>query len=123
MWINHNWTFLQLALFAVVAVGSAVAQHLEAAKYPAGVDPSSCPNYPNCDNAALHNKNQYQQPQQYNQQYNQQYYNPQPQQNYYNPQPQQNYYNPQPQQNYYNPQQYQSLPGPANNHLGAGGDK
>lgn len=31
------------------------AQHLPAAQYPAGVDPSLCPGYPNCDNALLHN--------------------------------------------------------------------
>lgn len=39
------------------------AQHQQAAQYPAGVDPSRCPAYPNCDNAALHN----QQPAQQNQ--------------------------------------------------------
>lgn len=33
----------------------ASAQHLPAAQYPAGVDPSLCPGYPNCDNALLHN--------------------------------------------------------------------
>lgn len=33
----------------------AYAQHLPAAQYPAGVDPSLCPGYPNCDNALLHN--------------------------------------------------------------------
>lgn len=32
----------------------AYAQHLPAAQYPAGVDPSLCPGYPNCDNALLH---------------------------------------------------------------------
>lgn len=29
----------------------------EAARYPAGVDPSRCPGFPICDNAALHNAN------------------------------------------------------------------
>lgn len=48
----------------------------EAARYPAGVDPSKCPNFPICDNAALHNTNQYAQPQAYSQpQWN---YQPQP---------------------------------------------
>ncbi|XP_071451921.1 cuticle protein 1-like, partial [Hetaerina americana] len=37
-----------LALF--VAVAAAAPQ---AAQYPAGVDPHTCPNYPNCDNVAL----------------------------------------------------------------------
>ena len=41
-------------MFVVVAV--AYGQHQPAAQYPAGVDPSSCPSYPNCDNAALHNQ-------------------------------------------------------------------
>lgn len=40
----------QIALFALVSAASAAA----AAKYPAGVDPSRCPNFPICDNAALH---------------------------------------------------------------------
>ncbi|KAG8236249.1 hypothetical protein J437_LFUL011002 [Ladona fulva] len=39
-----------LALCAVAAMGSAVAP---AAKYPAGVNPHACPNYPYCDNVAL----------------------------------------------------------------------
>lgn len=34
------------------------AQHQPAAQYPAGVDPSLCPGYPNCDNALLHNAKQ-----------------------------------------------------------------
>lgn len=29
----------------------------EAARYPAGVDPSKCPGFPICDNAALHGTN------------------------------------------------------------------
>lgn len=40
----------QIALFAFAALASAQ----QAAKYPAGVDPSRCPNFPICDNAALH---------------------------------------------------------------------
>lgn len=40
----------------LAAVALASAQHQEAARFPAGVDPSSCPSYPNCDNAALHNQ-------------------------------------------------------------------
>jgi Cuticle protein CPCFC len=46
----------------------ACASAQSAAKYPAGVDPSKCPNFPICDNAALHNQapvpqyNQWQQP-------------------------------------------------------------
>ncbi|KAG8236254.1 hypothetical protein J437_LFUL011007 [Ladona fulva] len=39
-----------VALCIVGALGAAVP---EAARYPAGVDPHVCPNYPNCDNVAL----------------------------------------------------------------------
>lgn len=38
---------------ATIAYASAAPQH--AAQYPAGVDPSKCPGFPICDNAALHN--------------------------------------------------------------------
>ena len=34
----------------------AVASAQKAAQYPAGVDPSKCPNFPICDNAVLHNQ-------------------------------------------------------------------
>jgi Cuticle protein CPCFC len=53
------------------------------AQYPAGVDPAKCPNFPICDNAALHNQApaapQWQQPRQH--------WQPQPQQ--WQPAPQQ----------------------------------
>ncbi|KAG5682917.1 hypothetical protein PVAND_012235 [Polypedilum vanderplanki] len=39
-------------LFAVVL---SAPQHQQA-RYPAGVDPSKCPGFPICDNAALHNQ-------------------------------------------------------------------
>lgn len=42
-----------MTLLTIVACASAQQQ---AAKYPAGVDPSKCPNFPICDNAALHNQ-------------------------------------------------------------------
>ncbi|KAG4071728.1 hypothetical protein HA402_011882 [Bradysia odoriphaga] len=45
-----------ITLSTVVVI--AYAQHLPAAQYPAGVDPSLCPGYPNCDNALLHNAKQ-----------------------------------------------------------------
>lgn len=72
--------------------------HQKAAQYPAGVDPSKCPNFPICDNAALHNQapaaGHWQQP-------SQQQWNAQPQWN------------------------APALNGPYNNHIGstAGGDK
>lgn len=78
----------------------AYASAQSAAKYPAGVDPSKCPNFPICDNAALHNQapaanhwnaqpyqapapqyNQWQQPQQQWQQPQQQWQQPQQQWN------------------------------------------
>lgn len=34
----------------------ACASAQSAAKFPAGVDPNKCPNFPICDNAALHNQ-------------------------------------------------------------------
>lgn len=68
----------QVAILALAACASAQS----AAKYPAGVDPSKCPNFPICDNAALHNQiptdhwnRQYQAPA------------PQPQWNQWNQQP------------------------------------
>lgn len=54
----------------MVAVASAAPQHQQAAKYPAGVDPSKCPNFPLCDNAALHNPNAHNQWNQPAQQWN-----------------------------------------------------
>uniref|UniRef100_U5EF00 Putative cuticle protein 1 n=1 Tax=Corethrella appendiculata TaxID=1370023 RepID=U5EF00_9DIPT len=132
-----------IAILATVAAVSAAPQHLEAARFPAGVNPAACPGYPNCDNAALHNPqpqwNQWNAPQpQWNAA-------PQPQWNPA-PQPQWNAA-PQPQWNQHaeaapqwdpntknnNPlwnvpaaaQQYNypALTGPATNHLGSGGDK
>ncbi|KAG8236258.1 hypothetical protein J437_LFUL011011 [Ladona fulva] len=38
-----------LVLSAIATASAAIS----AAKYPAGVDPHTCPNYPNCDNVAL----------------------------------------------------------------------
>uniref|UniRef100_A0A336M3M2 CSON008013 protein n=1 Tax=Culicoides sonorensis TaxID=179676 RepID=A0A336M3M2_CULSO len=43
-------------VFVVLATIAYVAAQ-EAARYPAGVDPSRCPGFPICDNAALHNVN------------------------------------------------------------------
>jgi len=40
--------FLQISFAALVALAFAQAD-----RYPAGVNPASCPNYPFCDNAAL----------------------------------------------------------------------
>lgn len=74
----------QVILTTIVACASAQS----AAKYPAGVDPNKCPNFPICDNAALHN----QAPAAHNQanHWNAQAYQapaPQPQWNQWNPQP------------------------------------
>ncbi|XP_063701885.1 uncharacterized protein LOC134831962 [Culicoides brevitarsis] len=59
-------------VLATVVYASAAPQH--AAQYPAGVDPSKCPGFPICDNAALHGVNpapysapSYHQPQYYQQ--------------------------------------------------------
>ncbi|KAG8236256.1 hypothetical protein J437_LFUL011009 [Ladona fulva] len=41
----------KLIVFALCVVSALAAP--QAAKYPAGVDPHTCPNYPNCDNVAL----------------------------------------------------------------------
>lgn len=38
-----------------VALVAVSAQHAAPAKYPAGVNPALCPDFPNCDNARLHN--------------------------------------------------------------------
>lgn len=104
----------------------------QAAQFPAGVDPSACPNYPNCDNARLHNQPA---PQQWNAPAQQQQWNaPQPQ---WNAAPQQQQWNaPQPQWNAapqqqswddgsYNPSWNEApVQGPPSNHLtSAGGDK
>lgn len=43
---------MQFIVLATIAYVSAAPQ--EAARYPAGVDPSRCPGFPICDNAALH---------------------------------------------------------------------
>lgn len=45
-----NPILVTLSTVLVIVYG----QHLPAAQYPAGVDPSLCPGYPNCDNALLH---------------------------------------------------------------------
>ncbi|XP_046404464.1 cuticle protein 1-like [Ischnura elegans] len=37
----------------LACVAAAVGTGVPAARYPAGVDPKSCPNYPYCDNTAL----------------------------------------------------------------------
>ena len=96
----------------------ALASAQSAAKYPAGVDHHKCPNFPICDNAALHNTapaanhwnaQPYQAPAQ--PQWNQ--WNQQPAQ----PQPQWNQWNAQP---YQAPAQPQWQPAPA---APAGGDK
>ena len=96
----------------------ASAQHQVAAKYPAGVDPNKCPNFPICDNAALHN----QAPANH---WNAQPYQapaPQPQWNQWNQQPAQQWqpapqqWNAQPYQQPA-PQQWNAAPAPA------GGDK
>lgn len=122
--------FKVLTILSVsVACVLSAPQHQEAARYPAGVNPQACPNFPICDNAALHGvapqPQYYQQPQQHQQyddgsyrgedngQYNHQYDDGQ-----YQPQ-QYQHQQPQPQWN-----QYQSVAGPVNNHLtSAGGDK
>uniref|UniRef100_A0A182IZN4 Cuticle protein CPCFC domain-containing protein n=1 Tax=Anopheles atroparvus TaxID=41427 RepID=A0A182IZN4_ANOAO len=111
-----------IAVLAFAAVVAAKPQHQPAAQYPAGVDPSRCPSYPNCDNAALHNPN--------HQTYNNHAAN------HWNPN-----WNVQPSWNaapahapapapYYNgaPHSYQALTGPSHNYLGApaptaGGDR
>ncbi|KAL7030176.1 hypothetical protein ACKWTF_006557 [Chironomus riparius] len=46
--------FKLVTFVTLFAVAFSAPQH--AAKYPAGVDPSKCPNFPICDNAALHAK-------------------------------------------------------------------
>lgn len=88
------------------------------AQYPAGVDPAKCPNFPICDNAALHSKetNHWNQPQQWQ---------PAPQQWNQQPAPQQ--WN-QPQQWQPAPQQWNQQPAPQQwNHIEPastkGGDK
>lgn len=50
-WIKNTKNSSQVTLFAVVALA---ASQKAAERYPAGVDPSKCPNFPICDNAALH---------------------------------------------------------------------
>lgn len=55
--------FKQLATLSLLALALAAPQHQQAAKYPAGVNPQDCPNFPICDNARLHNPHaQWQQP-------------------------------------------------------------
>lgn len=49
--ISLKKTIFQIVVLASIAYVAAQ----EAARYPAGVDPSKCPNFPICDNAALHN--------------------------------------------------------------------
>jgi len=103
----------------VVAVASAQKQ------YPAGVDPSKCPNFPICDNAALHNQAPA------HNQWNQQYQAPAPQQwnQWDQPKAQQwNQWNEQPQQWNAQPQQWNAQPAAPqwNAHQAAapaGGDK
>lgn len=125
-----NFFLLQLIFVAFIAVG--YAQHQPAAQFPAGVDPAKCPNFPICDNAALHNQQPQGQWNQWNAPQPQQNWNapqpqwnaPQPQQNWNAPQPQWNA--PQPQWNAPQPQQNWNAPavyGPQSNHLSAGGDK
>ncbi|CAO1379382.1 unnamed protein product [Diamesa tonsa] len=111
---------VSVAFVTMVVVVSAQSP----AKYPAGVDPAKCPNFPICDNAALHNVapqkqwNQWEQPQP-----QQQWNAPQPQWNA--PQPQQ--WAPQPQQWAPQPQQWNPAPEPQWNapapQTPSGGDK
>ncbi|KAJ8977805.1 hypothetical protein NQ317_000062 [Molorchus minor] len=122
----HGQTVIACYLaVSLAAYNGPLAGGLPAAQYPAGVDPKSCPNFPNCANPAVavsqgpeqyHATSQYQ-PQQYqsNPQYQNQQYQPIPQ---YQPTPQ--YQPQQPQAHYkdaisqYNPvlpQQY----APSNN--------
>lgn len=75
----------------------AYASAQSAAKFPAGVDPNKCPNFPICDNAALHNQAPANQ-------WNAQYQQPQPQWNQWNPQPAAPQWNAQPQISQWNPQ-------------------
>ncbi|XP_059475972.1 cuticle protein 1 [Neocloeon triangulifer] len=42
--------FAKVVVFALVAVSAVMAQ---ADKYPAGVHPATCPNYPYCDNTVV----------------------------------------------------------------------
>jgi hypothetical protein len=93
--LTCNVNFSQVTFFAIVALASAQ----KAAQYPAGVDPHKCPNFPICDNAALHN------------QAPTNHWAPQPQA--YQPAPQWNQWNqPAPQQWQPAPQQYYQ-PAPA----------
>lgn len=51
----HKYTssrLMQIFVFVVVAVATSIAQ--EAARFPAGINPALCPDYPNCDNSLLH---------------------------------------------------------------------
>lgn len=90
----------------------AYAQHPPAAQYPAGVDPSLCPGYPNCDNAVLHGAKQ--QPAW-----------SQPQQQWSAPAQNWNVQPAAPQWNYQAPQWQQpaAIYEPVSNDLSAGGDK
>lgn len=78
-----------------------------AAKYPAGVDPNKCPNFPICDNAVLHGQAPA------HNQWNAQPYQapaPQPQWNQWNQQPAPQQWNHQPAQPQWNAQPYQAAP-------------
>lgn len=118
-----------MTLLTIVACAS--AQH--AAKFPAGVDPNKCPNFPICDNAVLHNQapanhwnaqpQAYQaQPQQWNQ-WNQQPAQPQwqPEQRW-NQQPEDDgQYRPEPQWDAAPAPKWNAAPAP--NSIPSGGDK
>lgn len=97
----------------------ACASAQSAAKYPAGVDPSKCPNFPICDNAALHST------QPANQWNAQPYQAPAPQWNQWNQQPAQQWQ--QPAQQWQQPApQWNAAPAPQWNAAPApssGGDK
>ncbi|XP_015603235.1 uncharacterized protein LOC107271577 [Cephus cinctus] len=45
--------FIQVVL-CILALATTLLAKPNGDRYPAGVNPQSCPNYPNCDNAALH---------------------------------------------------------------------
>ncbi|XP_055917454.1 activating signal cointegrator 1 complex subunit 2 homolog [Eupeodes corollae] len=117
--------FSKLAFVALISVVvAAPQQHHTAGQFPAGVDPSKCPNFPICDNAALHgqqpssapswnqqqpSQSQWNQPQQHQQQQQQQW-NPQPEPQWNQPKSQQ-WNQPQPQQwNQPQPQQWNQQP-------------